>query len=378
MDVHNSELRFKVNPRQRILTILNGGRPDRVPWFGDLDYWATALIGQGIKPADFKQSRAYIDWHRDLGVGFYLQGYFPFKTIIENCNVKEWKEDNRRFRQVDTPKGTLRECWTWMPASYTEGPTEHLVKSADDLPAYQYLHENTRYEPDYEFAYQRIQQIGDMGIFLAYLPKSPLMQLVALDAGIMTMMDIIMQDQAAFTEAIHTIKQSHDRAAEISLASPAEVLMIPENLSSEMIGPSLFKDYMLPYQREWAGRIKKAGKFSTIHMDGTLKGLLREETAVGFTFIEAMTPAPAGDLPVAEWAGFTEDKKTIFWGGIPGGFFTPMISDREFDEFVIEVLSVMTQQPRYVLGVADQVPPDGLESRVRRVAELVEQYGRYR
>lgn len=27
---------------------------------------------------------------------------------------------------------------------------------------------------------------------------------------------------------------------------------------------------------------------------------------------------------------------------------------------------------------ADQVPPDGLESRVRRVAELVDEYGKYK
>jgi len=30
-----------------------------------------------------------------------------------------------------------------------------------------------------------------------------------------------------------------------------------------------------------------------------------------------------------------------------------------------------------VLGVADQVPPSGLESRVRRVRELVEEGGAY-
>ena len=31
----------------------------------------------------------------------------------------------------------------------------------------------------------------------------------------------------------------------------------------------------------------------------------------------------------------------------------------------------MVKEPRYVLGVADQVPPDGLEERVKRVGELV-------
>jgi hypothetical protein len=28
-------------------------------------------------------------------------------------------------------------------------------------------------------------------------------------------------------------------------------------------------------------------------------------------------------------------------------------------------------------GVADQVPPDGLERRIRRVAELTDEFGRY-
>lgn len=363
--------------RDRVLSVLKREKPDRVPWFGDLDYWASALIGRGQKPADFKTSQAYIDWHRDLGVGFYLQGYFPFKTIIENCRIKDWNEGNKRYRQIETPKGTLRECWTWIVDSFTEGPTEHLIKSIEDLQAYEYVHANTRYVPDYEYAYQRMEQVGDMGLLLAYLPKSPLMQMVALDVGIMTVIDLFMQDREALTQTVRVVRESHDRAANISLQSPAEILMIPENLSAEVVGPFLFEDYMRPYQQEWALKIKDAGKFSTIHMDGTLKGLLREETSIGLTFIEAMTPAPVGDLAVKEWADFTEDKSTIFWGGIPGGYFTPMISDEEFDEFVIEVLSTMTSEPRYVLGVADQVPPDGLESRVRRVCELVEKYGAY-
>ena len=46
-------------------------------------------------------------------------------------------------------------------------------------------------------------------------------------------------------------------------------------------------------------------------------------------------------------------------------------------EMIGEVLSVMRREPRYVLGVADQVPPDGLTSRVKRVRELVDRYGAY-
>ena len=39
-----------MTPRERVLAILRGGRPDKVPWFGDLDYWASALIARGENP----------------------------------------------------------------------------------------------------------------------------------------------------------------------------------------------------------------------------------------------------------------------------------------------------------------------------------------
>jgi hypothetical protein len=84
-----------------------------------------------------------------------------------------------------------------------------------------------------------------------------------------------------------------------------------------------------------------------------------------------------GDLAISDWASYAQDSPAICWGGIPGSYFTAQVSDEEFDRHVIEVIQVMIQQPRYVLGVADQVPPDGLESRVKRVAQLVEKYGRY-
>jgi uroporphyrinogen-III decarboxylase len=364
-----------MTPRERVLAVLNGQRPDRVPWFGDLDYWATALIGRGEKPPDFKPSDAYLDWHRDLGVGFYLQGYFPFRAITDHCRVREWNEGNLRRRQIETPCGTLRETWTWLPESFAEAPTEHLVKSASDLRAYRYFHENTRYEPDYAFAERRRQQVGDLGVVLCYLPKSPLMQLIALDAGVTTVFEIFTDAGEEFHKTLEVVRRSHDAAARLAVESPAEVLMIPENLSSECVGKTFYEMFMRDYEETWARRIREAGKFSCIHLDGTMKGLLRETCSTSLTFIEALTPAPAGDLEIEKWAECSGNSRTILWGGLPGIFFTGLVSDEDFDAHVRHVLEVMRSEPRYVLGVADQVPPDGLERRVRRVRELVEEYG---
>jgi hypothetical protein len=365
-----------MSPRERILTLLKGERPDRVPWFGDLDYWASSLIAQGAKPSTFKESAEYIQWHRTLGVGFYLQGYFPFRAVYD-LEERLWREGNRRYRELVTPKGNLRECWEYLPNSFAEAPIEHLMKSEEDLGALRYVYTHTAWEPDYDFAYQRLEQIGDQGILLCYLPKSPFMHLVALEAGIAAVTFAVATAPEEFAETLAVMKSSFDKAARISVESPAEVLMIPENLSAEMIGPRYFEKYMRSYQEEWIGKIAKAGKHSFVHMDGTLKGLLREEASTGFTVIEAMTPSPVGDLPIDQWAALAGNSQTVLWGGVPGVYFTAKVDDEEFDRHIREVLGVMRSEPRYVLGVADQVPPDALEYRVKRVQELVEKHGRY-
>jgi uroporphyrinogen-III decarboxylase len=203
------------------------------------------------------------------------------------------------------------------------------------------------------------------------------MQLVALDAGIITTVDMLEDAPELLAETMAVVEQSHDRAAALAVASPAEVLMIPENLSSESVGPVLFEKFMRPYQEKWTARIRAAGKFSCMHLDGTLRGLLRQECTVGFDFIESLTPAPVGDLAVEDWKSFCGDTRTLFWGGIPGAYFAPTVSEAEFERHVRAVLAIMRTEPRYVLGVADQVPPDGLEHRLRRVAELVEECGAY-
>lgn len=359
------------------MTLLKGRQPDRVPWYGDLDYWASSLVKRGLRPEGFIASDDYINWHRDLGVGFYLQGYFPYRHLIENCKTKEWNEGYRRFKEIKTPAGTVRECWEYMPSSFCEAPVEHFMKSEADIPSLKFIYENSRFEPDYDLAILRRQQVGDQGVVLCYLPKSPFMHLLALEAGVMAVTMAALNAPDEFRGLLDTMERAFDMAAYIALESPAEVLMIPENLSSEMVGPGFFELYMRDYQQKWTARIKSAGKYSFIHIDGTLAGLLRQEASVGFSVLEALTPSPVGDLKFEELSDFMGDSKSIIWGGIPGSYFTDCVTDIEFERHVKHVLSVMTKKPRYVLGVADQVPPDGLERRVRRVSGLVEEFGRY-
>jgi hypothetical protein len=366
-----------MNDRERVLAILQGRTPDRVPWLGDLTYWAHAMEVRGQVPPNFRQDAAYYDFHRELGVGFYLQGYEPFRPVYDDTiHIEKQVEGRRHTRTVHTPLGSINEVEIYLPDSYTHALIKRFVASPADLRVLRYWFEHTHFRPDYAEATRRRPLVQDLGLVLCYLPKSPFMQLVVLLAGIQSVVNLWMEARAELEETLAAMEEKSDEAATIALASPAECLMIPENLSSEVVGKRFFERYVRGYEEKWNRRIREAGKYSFIHMDGTLRGLIREVSSAGFRVVESVTPAPVGDLAMGDLAAWTEPEP-ILWGGLPGLYFTDLVDDEEFDRLVREVLSVMTAEPRYVLGVADQVPPDGLRRRVARVRELVERHGAY-
>jgi uroporphyrinogen-III decarboxylase len=289
------------------------------------------------------------------------------KRTVEGTTITtEWK----------TPVGSLRQVETELPASYTVAIREHMIKNINDLKTYVYIEEHTTYRTDYGLAARRYVLIGDNGAVLCYLPKSPYMELVALKAGIVAVVDMLSDDPDQFDECLDRLEICADRAARLAVNSPAEFLMIPENISSEVVGKRLYRGYMERYQKKWFREIKRAGKVSFVHMDGTMRGLLREVSEAGADVMEALTPAPTGDIEIEDLKNWTAEG-TAIWGGIPGAYFTDSVSDTKFDEYVKRVLDTWTKKPRYVLGVADQVPPYSRPERIMRVRTLVDRYGKF-
>jgi hypothetical protein len=361
--------------RQRVLNLINGASPDQVPWLGDLAYWIPYALKNGIIDSSYEGEGIY-RLHRDLGLGFYLQGYFPYQGESEHVDVWQGKKGNEITTEWQTPIGTLRQVDVELPSSYTAATREHMIKNIDDLRAYVYMEEHTTYRPNYELAKRRQGLIGDNGAVLCYLPKSPYMDLVALKAGIVAVVEMIVDHPEEFEECLERLEACADVAARIAVDSPAEFLMIPENISSEVVGKGPYHDYMERYHKKWFREIEQAGKTSFVHMDGTMRGLLCEVSEAGAKVMEALTPAPTGDIEIEDLHNWTTDS-TVIWGGIPGAYFTDGVSDAKFDEYVKRVLETWTSKPRYVLGVADQVPPYSRPERIMRVRTLVDRYGRY-
>ena len=371
----------KISNRERILMLLNHQAPDRVPWFGDLDYWYSSAKIRGQLPAKYLGD-GYFQLNRDLGVGFYLQGFSPFTQHNTgsvqggSVSISEKTIGEQRIRTLRTPRGELTEIQQYLPVSFSWGYVKHFVETAQDLPAFKCYLESLAFSPAYDEAVRRKSIIGDNGVVLCYTPRSPFMQMVTTYIGIVHLVYLLADTPDEMAEIFDLMERKYDLAAEITVDSPAECIMIPENLSSEVVGLSYYKRYLRGYESKWIERIRQAGKYSFIHMDGTLKGLLKHVAETGFDVIEAATPFPSGDMTMEEIAAEIT-RETIVWGGLPGIIFTPSFGQEGFAAHVKSVLQVMTRKPSYVLGVADQVPPDGILERVGSIAALCDQFGRY-
>jgi len=148
------------------------------------------------------------------------------------------------------------------------------------------------------------------------------------------------------------------------------VIEIGDNLTAETVG-GLFKRYGAPYYMKRLEHLHAAGKYVGVHLDGTMGGLITQLADTGLDFIEAITPAPVGDVSVEDLFSLVKEK-TILWGGVPGAMFAPPFTWDDVRPFVENIIQRYGTSGRFVLCSADQVPVNGDIDFVKRISELVE------
>lgn len=364
--------------------VLSGNKPEYIPWFADLDYWMNYLRDEKLIPEKYK---IYDDpfrlpcglsddglqaLHRDLDVGFYLQAYFPFRTIYHNVKMSYEEKDGFQITCYQTPYGNLKEVWKYIESTYSYAPLEYLIKSVDDMKALLYIYQNMEYVPDYDLAKKRLDSVQDNGIVVVYTPKTPMMELVALKAGLETVVMELMDVEDLFDELMACMDEKHTQATQIAIESPADYIFVPDNLSSEMVGGAIYDNYIDKVHKKWTKMIKDADKTSMVHLDGTLNPLLNKLAHAGFRIIEAVTPSPVGDIELKELRKHVLED-TIIWGGLPSGFFSEDVPQGQFEVWVRTVIAHAKQDGKFVMGVGDQIVPGTSFERIKRVSQLLKE-----
>ncbi len=368
-------MRMKTGYLDNFLKLLRGEQPGGVVWTADLSYWISGRQADGTADPAWQTERGYLDLHRSLGVMpyYYYERFWTARAVYDGTVRERTETEGRVTRRVwETPVGTLREESRYLPESACNGVTRHPVWTAADLDSLLYLLEHRRLVPDNLVDYRQRRELWSAydGLPCLGMPRSPLSALAYEWAGIEALTFLLMDEPDRVGRTLALMEAQEASVLEAVCEAVPPLVHFPDNLSSDNLA-GFYDAYLAPTHRRRLAKLHAAGAKAAVHLDGTVAGLLPKLVASGFDAVEALTPRPAGDVEVAAMRALAGSDRTILWGGVPGVMFAPPYTWDDMRRHVERVLELWKGQP-FVLGVADQVPPDGDIEFVKRIAEMVQ------
>ncbi|MBN1642031.1 MAG: hypothetical protein JXA09_12420 [Anaerolineae bacterium] len=375
---------MSLTERERMLAVYRGDTPDRVPFFLDLSHW---FYQRHHIPFDLSVPHLEPEWdliayHKQVGAGFYIPNLNSYYDAAYGPDVQATttSEDTPHGPEltwrIETPLGVIERKRLWDEGSYSWAISRWGVQSAQDLRVLGYAYGSRRYSPAWERYTPWVTALGDLGVVYMPIGYSAMGYILSYWMGIERTMYATMDMPGVLHEVIDQINDNVLQCVDMVCRGPAEVIVMGDNFSGDIQPPSFFRTWSESFYREAIRRIREAGKWSAVHIDGRLRGILRVFGELGATCADAVTPAPMGDLTPAQCRA-EAGPDMVLSGGVPPDLWEARSSDEAFRQAVIDWLAIRTASPRLVAAAGDQVPPGAPAYRIEMMRELVEQHGRF-
>jgi len=359
-----------MNEREKLLSVFRGESVSPAAWFGDLSWWYAA---NGRKNG-YEGDEGYLRMHMDTRTGIYLYAPVVYKeSYSEDIRFSSEKRGNLTISRISTSLGDIESVSRYLPESFTSAYLTCYIKKTSDLEIMKHIWKNRFFSPSYE-EFERIDRLWNgFGLPVALTPgcTTPLQTLITRWAGVEKTIDLLMEAPEEVEETMKVMEDSDDELFRIIGESPAVFVEFPDNLSGDITGRRFIEKYEVPYWEKRIGQLHEKRKYVGIHNDGSVRCTIPILAEAGFDFIEAVTPSPVGDVPLEEIMSMSGDK-SIIWGGLPGSLFSPAYSEEFFSGYIRDIMKVCAGRKNFVLGVADQVPPDAEISRISLVRKIIE------
>ncbi|MFA7158091.1 MAG: uroporphyrinogen decarboxylase family protein [Kiritimatiellia bacterium] len=372
-----------MNILDSILDVYRGKSPAKVPFMLDLSHW---FYHRNRMPWDL--SKAYekpeyelIDYHRSKGVGFYMPNLASFfaTAFRPEVQVEIRKSDaggrTRIAWRYTTPIGMIERVRAWDETTYSWHIENWGVKTEQDLRVLAFALSGRTFTPAWHKFDAWRKYVGDLGVVYITTGYSGMGQLLNYWMGVEGTIYAIADWPETVRAAVDQINASNLDMIDCLAGSPAQVVCMGDNFSSDIQPPAFFNEWSRGYYVEAIRRLHAAGKYVAVHIDGRLRGALAMIRGAGADCADAVTPKPMGDLIPDEC--FEEaGTQFILSGGVSPDLWLPNRPLGEFKKAVIAWLDLSRRGARIIANAGDQVPPGAEEARIEIMRDMVEQHNR--
>ena len=308
--------------RERILAVYRGEEPETVPFMLDLSHWFyhRNRISWDLSRAYERPEDELIAYHGQMGVGFYMANLASFYEVRCAEDVKATVSKSGDGREIvwqyDAPAGSLRRRRVWHEDTYSWAIPDWGIRDRDDLELLGRVLGGRTFSPRWDRYRAWAQAVGDNGTVYLGTGYSAMGYLLNYWMGIEGTMYAVSDWPETLHRVVDRINANNLALIDLLAQSPAEVITMGDNFSSDIQPPHFFDEWSRPYYREAITRLHAAGKYVAVHIDGRLRGALRMIADVGADCADAVTPTPMGDLTPGECRQDAGDELILSGGGV--------------------------------------------------------------
>jgi len=349
-----------VTMRERIMAVLQGRELDRVPF-----------VTYDFEPPLIREVRESVGRER-IGL---LRWSAVHRVAHPNCRFEEDPftiGDARWLRTtLHTPAGSISEERAYEPGYGSSSIRKHYVQEAKDYEVLWSYLEDSIILPDYDRYRADAADLGDDGLPLVALERTPYQQLWVEWVGLNTLPYHFADCAERVGRTIELLRQRARRIMEIAARSPAPFIDFPDNITAPAIGPRRFRAYCVPLYDQMAQMLDDPNRPVFVHMDGDLRPLWQAigESRVGG--IDSLSPTPDNDTSVTEAAAMWPEKR--LWVNFPSS-----IHIRPYDEvraIAEDILNAGGHTGRLQIQISENVPLDVWRTSFNAIADAVDAFG---
>jgi hypothetical protein len=361
--------------QELLMAGLRGKQTPQMPFAARIDLWYNYNQHHGSLPEKYS-GMTMIEIGKRLGIPLQSRLFSVVIEHFEGVEVRTTQHPPYVTTEYITPVGTLKK--TLLYAQH-EGPWiayehEKLFKSPEDYAPLNYLMTHTMPRSN-ENAYDTARtEVGSDGLVVTGVGLwSPAQRVMREIMGYQTFFYELMDRPARVEELIESVSNLERRKYRLALDSDLEVFNVCANWSDDIHTP-IFSRFMAPWFSEITALLHDHGRLAMAHVDGENRRLVPLMRETDIDIWEAWTPAPMTRLSNIQFRS-TVHPESVIWGGLPSTLFEPTCSESEFNEYVINnLLGEVGHTGRFIIGMGDNLPFDGIIDRVARVPELVDSF----
>jgi len=377
--------------RERLLTVLRGGIPDRVPVspFVQEEYLSEAFpersaVDRVVDAAELAEKLDFdlIAKHSKFAVPHFLKKSFPGWKLSKSASESGGILTTRI--EIETPARTLlheevKPAGGKASAGVHASVRKHLLASGEDLKVFidcMPAVDQETIDEMHQTAEKWRKVISDRGI-LAPWGWAGAYNVAGELRGIETLMLDPYDDEELYVAFMSRLTEQMEIYNRNLASTAVDCVGIQGHMAnSRTVSPDYYRTYVMSYEKRVIDAVHAGGACTIFHNCGfasTLYDLYRE---MGMTVWETVSAAPQGDNDLANAKRILGDKMVLL-GNLDQVSFLKTASSEEVAEATRRMVQIGKPGGRYIFSTSDFLEKGTPEANVRSMIEAAREAGRY-